>query len=58
MILINKRAKKQDYQTILAIWEKSVIATHDFLAAEDRQFYKEKIPVFFRSSGVVTLVFR
>ncbi|MBC8921337.1 GNAT family N-acetyltransferase, partial [Escherichia coli] len=31
MILINKRAKKQDYQTILAIWEKSVIATHDFL---------------------------
>lgn len=46
MILINKRAKKQDYQMILAIWEKSVIATHDFLAAEDRQFYKKKIPGF------------
>lgn len=30
MILINKRAEKLDYQTILAIWEKSVIATHDF----------------------------
>ncbi|MBC6147555.1 GNAT family N-acetyltransferase [Listeria innocua] len=46
MILINKRAEKQDYQTLLAIWEKSVIATHDFLAAEDRQFYKEQIPLF------------
>ncbi|ELY0460889.1 GNAT family N-acetyltransferase [Listeria innocua] len=46
MILINKRAEKQDYQTILAIWEKSVIATHDFLVAEDRQFYKEQIPLF------------
>ncbi|EAF5675932.1 GNAT family N-acetyltransferase [Listeria innocua] len=46
MILINKRAVKQDYQTILAIWEKSVIATHDFLTAEDRQFYKEQIPLF------------
>lgn len=30
MILINKRAENQDYQMILAIWEKSVIATHDF----------------------------
>ncbi|EAC8098069.1 GNAT family N-acetyltransferase [Listeria monocytogenes] len=46
MILTNKRAKKQDYQMVLAIWEKSVIATHDFLAAEDLQFYKEKIPGF------------
>ncbi|HHQ1159823.1 TPA: GNAT family N-acetyltransferase [Listeria innocua] len=46
MILINKRAEKQYYQTILAIWEKSVIATHDFLTAEDRQFYKEQIPLF------------
>ncbi|EAG7690562.1 GNAT family N-acetyltransferase [Listeria monocytogenes] len=46
MILINKRAENQDYQMILAIWEKSVIATHDFLAAEDRQFYKEQIPLF------------
>ncbi|MBC2124310.1 GNAT family N-acetyltransferase [Listeria innocua] len=46
MILINKRAEKQDYQKILAIWEKSVIVTHDFLTAEDRQFYKEQIPLF------------
>ncbi|MBC1546063.1 GNAT family N-acetyltransferase [Listeria sp. FSL L7-1435] len=46
MILTNKRAEKQDYQTILVIWEKSVIATHDFLTAEDRQFYKERIPGF------------
>ncbi|MBC2121892.1 GNAT family N-acetyltransferase [Listeria marthii] len=46
MILINKRAENQDYQTILTIWEKSVIATHDFLTAEDRQFYKEQIPGF------------
>ncbi|MBC2061191.1 GNAT family N-acetyltransferase [Listeria marthii] len=46
MILINKRAKKEDYQTILAFWERSVIATHDFLTAEDRQFYKEQIPGF------------
>ncbi|EAE8345641.1 GNAT family N-acetyltransferase [Listeria monocytogenes] len=46
MILINKRAENQDYQMILAIWEKSVIATHHFLIAEDRQFYKEQIPFF------------
>ncbi|EAC4953472.1 TPA: GNAT family N-acetyltransferase [Listeria monocytogenes] len=46
MILINKRAENQDYQTILTIWEKSVIATHDFLTTEDRQFYKEQIPGF------------
>ncbi|ARM72754.1 acetyltransferase [Listeria monocytogenes] len=46
MILINKRAENQDYQMILAIWEKSVIATHAFLTAEDRKFYKEQIPEF------------
>lgn len=46
MILINKRVKTQDYQMILTIWEKSVIATHDFLTAEDRKFYKEQIPGF------------
>ncbi|MBC2118533.1 GNAT family N-acetyltransferase [Listeria marthii] len=46
MILINKRAENQDYQMILEVWEKSVIATHDFLTAEDRKFYKEQIPGF------------
>ncbi|EAC8432752.1 GNAT family N-acetyltransferase [Listeria monocytogenes] len=46
MMLINKRVEKQDYKTILAIWEKSVITTHGFLTAGDRQFYKEKIPGF------------
>ncbi|MBF2392060.1 GNAT family N-acetyltransferase [Listeria marthii] len=46
MILINKRAENQDYQMILEIWEKSVIATHDFLTAENRKFYKEQIPGF------------
>ncbi|MBC1722467.1 GNAT family N-acetyltransferase [Listeria seeligeri] len=45
-MLINKQATKQDYQLILAIWEKSVIATHHFLSAEDRLFYKEQIPLF------------
>ncbi|MBC2267075.1 GNAT family N-acetyltransferase [Listeria monocytogenes] len=45
-MLINKKAKKQDFPTILTIWEKSVITTHDFLTVEDRLFYKKQIPGF------------
>ncbi|MBC1817937.1 GNAT family N-acetyltransferase [Listeria welshimeri] len=46
MMLSHKKINKQDYSVILAIWKRSVIATHDFLAAEDRQFYEEQISLF------------
>lgn len=45
-MLNNKIAEEIDYQLILNIWEKSVIATHDFLNPEDILFYKNKIPAF------------
>lgn len=45
-MLSHKKINKQDYSVILAIWKRSVIATHDFLAAEDRQFYEEQISLF------------
>ncbi|MBN7798759.1 hypothetical protein [Parahaliea mediterranea] len=30
-----EKAKKTDHQVLIAIWEASVRATHDFLAEED-----------------------
>tara|TARA_B100000683_G_scaffold149091_2_gene144323 strand:+ start:1019 stop:1453 length:435 start_codon:yes stop_codon:yes gene_type:complete len=34
---------ESDYQEIVAVWEASVQATHDFLAEEDIQFFKPLI---------------
>lgn len=45
-MLNNKLATTEDYHMILTIWEKSVLATHDFLSTTDLHFYKEQIPHF------------
>lgn len=41
-----KRADFEDYDDIIAVWESSVKATHDFLKPEDFDFYKKGAPVF------------
>lgn len=46
IMLNNQLATPQDYNLILAIWEKSALATHDFLSPNDLEFYKEQIPNF------------
>ncbi|NDW11862.1 GNAT family N-acetyltransferase [Bacteroides sp. 214] len=38
------KAKQEDYDQIMAVWESSVKATHDFLKQEDFEFYKQAIP--------------
>ncbi|SHH66202.1 putative acetyltransferase [Chryseobacterium oranimense] len=37
-------AKAEDYPKIMEIWESAVKATHDFLAEEDFNYFKEAIP--------------
>ena len=41
--LIITEASVSDYPTLQAIWARSVKATHDFLAKEDFDYYKEKL---------------
>lgn len=37
-------ATSEDYSRIMEIWESAVKATHDFLAEEDFNYFKEVIP--------------
>ena len=37
-------AAAEDYPRIMEIWESAVKATHDFLAEEDFNYFKEVIP--------------
>lgn len=37
-------ANAEDYPRIMEIWESAVQATHDFLAEEDFNYFKEAIP--------------
>lgn len=37
-------AQTEDYPRIMVIWESAVKATHDFLADEDFNYFKEVIP--------------
>ncbi len=46
--------KSDDYSIICEIWEKSVRATHDFLSAEDREFYKSLVSKYFPKSIIYT----
>ena len=39
--------QEKDYPKALAIWERSVIATHDFLKEKDRIALKKEIPTYF-----------
>lgn len=41
-------ANKNDYPAMIAVWESAVRATHDFLSAEDFEFYKTHIPIYFQ----------
>lgn len=41
-------ASKKDYPVLIEIWESAVIATHHFLSAEDLEFYKTHIPIYFQ----------
>lgn len=36
-----------DFSEIISLWERSVEATHHFLAKEDLDFYKSLVPQFF-----------
>lgn len=37
-----------DYDKLFEIWEGTVKATHDFLSPEDFEYYKSRIPVYFK----------
>lgn len=43
-MLTNHIATKAEYELVMAIWESSVLATHDFLSPDDLVFFKEQIP--------------
>lgn len=36
-----------EYPQLVAVWEASVRATHDFLRDSDREFYRERLPGYF-----------
>ncbi len=38
---------ESDFSKIISLWERSVEATHHFLAKEDLEFYKSLVPRFF-----------
>ncbi len=42
-----RKASQNDYDTILHIWEESVLATHHFLTDKDREEIKNEIPSYF-----------
>ncbi|WP_158963536.1 GNAT family N-acetyltransferase [Myroides fluvii] len=42
-----RQIETADYPGLLAIWESAVLATHDFLKAEDFAYYKENLPTYF-----------
>jgi len=42
----NRKATTNDYDIILNLWEKSVIATHDFLSFDDKQEIQREIPLY------------
>ncbi|WP_339184505.1 GNAT family N-acetyltransferase [Oceanobacillus sp. FSL W7-1293] len=42
-----KKPGSEGYAVLIELWEKSVLATHDFLTAEDREALKKEIPAYF-----------
>lgn len=42
-----ENAAKKDYTNLIQLWEKSVLATHDFLKSSDREDLKAEIPTYF-----------
>jgi len=43
----NRQATTNDYETILNLWDRSVIKTHDFLSVKDKEDIKKEIPMYF-----------
>lgn len=48
MKLTKIELQEKDYPKALEIWEKSVIATHDFFKEKDRLELKAEIPTYFK----------
>ncbi len=46
-MLSNRIGTKQDEKQILALWDRSVTATHDFLRQVDKDQIREEIPSYF-----------
>lgn len=42
-----KRYIQSDYSPLTAIWERSVLHTHDFLSKEDYKLIRSKLPEYF-----------
>lgn len=51
-ILYCKKATKHDYTTLLVIWERSVLRTHQFLSSESFKKIKNNIPNWFINLNV------
>lgn len=49
-------ATSKDYPRIMEIWESAVKATHDFLAEEDFNYFKEAIPADYLPNLTVYLI--
>lgn len=48
MRLTKVKVKEKDYNTILKIWERSVVETHNFLKKEDRIQLKNELPIYLK----------
>ncbi|MGV0923340.1 GNAT family N-acetyltransferase [Empedobacter tilapiae] len=42
-----RKIGEKDFSRLKEIWESAVIHTHDFLAKEDFEYYKENLPNYF-----------
>jgi len=43
----NKKATVYDFDMIINLWERSVMATHHFLSFEDKEEIKKELPMYF-----------
>ncbi|MDK8181731.1 GNAT family N-acetyltransferase [Paenibacillus sp. UMB4589-SE434] len=43
----NRKATVNDYDMIINVWERSVMATHHFLSFKDKEEIKKELPMYF-----------
>jgi len=43
----NRKATVNDYDMIINLWERSVMATHHFLSFKDKEEIKKELPMYF-----------
>ncbi|BFH62800.1 GNAT family N-acetyltransferase [Paenibacillus azoreducens] len=43
----NRKATVSDYDMIIKLWERSVMATHHFLSFKDKEEIKKELPTYF-----------